>query len=97
MTTEAVRTQNRVLILGASLSEFMRKLDIYSTSGGTTGGRTRLRNQMKRLFYAHVQLIYAIRRTTEASQRTKSILGSPGSILASRKTEASGHLIRSAR
>ena len=56
--TEAVRTQNRVLILGSSLSDFMRKLDIYSTSGGATGGRTRLRNQMKRLFYAHVQLIY---------------------------------------
>ena len=37
--TEAVRTQCRELALGASLSEFMRKLDIYSTSGGTTGGR----------------------------------------------------------
>ena len=31
--TEAVRTQSRVLILGDSVSEFMRKLDIYSTSG----------------------------------------------------------------
>ena len=56
--TEAVRTQCRELALGASLSEFMRKLDIYSTSGGTTGGRTRLRNQMDRLFNAHVSLIY---------------------------------------
>ena len=36
----------------------MRKLDIYSTSGGTTGGRTRLRNQMDRLFNASVSLIY---------------------------------------
>ena len=48
--TEAVRTQSRVLTLGDSLSEFMRKVGVYSTSGGTTGGRTRLRNQMKRLF-----------------------------------------------
>ena len=47
--TEAVRTQSRELILGSSLSEFMRKLDIYNTSGGPTGGRTRLRNQMDRL------------------------------------------------
>ena len=56
--TEAVRTQSRQLDLGRSLSEFMRKLDIYNTSGGTTGGRTRLRNQMRRLFNAHVQLVY---------------------------------------
>ena len=57
--TEAVRTQNRELVLGASLSEFMRKLDVLSSdSGGTTGVRTRLRNQMDRLFSAQVELIY---------------------------------------
>ena len=56
--TEAVRTQTREIVLGRSLSEFMRKLDVYSTSGGTTGGRTRLRNQMDRLFNAHISLIY---------------------------------------
>ena len=53
--TEAVRTQSRELILGSSLSEFMRKLGVYSSSGGV---QTRLRNQMKRLFHASVQLIY---------------------------------------
>ena len=58
VSTEAVRTQRRELILGASLSEFMRKLGIYSTRGGSTGGRTRLRNQMKRLFRCQVELIY---------------------------------------
>ena len=52
--TEAVRTQSRELILGASLSEFMGKLGM--DSGG--GARTRLRNQMRRLFNAHVQLVY---------------------------------------
>ena len=55
VTTEAVRTQSRELVLGRSLSEFMRKLDIYSTSGR---GHTRLRNQMRRLFNAAVQLSY---------------------------------------
>ena len=50
--TEAVRTQSRELVLGRSLSEFMRTLDIYSTSGGSRGDRTRLRNQMRRLFNA---------------------------------------------
>ena len=53
--TEAVRTQSRVLLLGDSVSEFMRKLDIYSSSGEKY---TRLRNQMRRLFNVHVQLIY---------------------------------------
>ena len=56
--TEAVRTQSRELVLGASLSEFMRKLGVFgSDSGGSRGDRTRLRNQMKRLFHASVQLI----------------------------------------
>ena len=64
VTTEAVRTCRRELILGRSLSEFMRKLDIYSTSGGTSGGRTRLRNQMHRLFNASIQLIYEDERTS---------------------------------
>ena len=53
--TEAVRTQSRKLILGTSLSDFMRSLGVYSSSGGK---HTRLRNQMQRLFNAHVQLIY---------------------------------------
>ena len=56
VSTEAVQTQSRELVLGRSLSEFMRALDIYTTSGAT---HTRLRNQMRRLFNAHVQLVYA--------------------------------------
>ena len=56
VTTEAVRTQSRVLVLGDSLSEFMRKLDIYSTDGKA---HKRLRNQMERLFKASVSLTYA--------------------------------------
>ena len=53
--TEAVRTQNRELHLGHSLSEFMRALGVYSTSGR---GHIRLRNQMRRLFQCHVQLVH---------------------------------------
>ena len=56
--TEAVRTQSRELVLGASLAVFMRKLGIGSDSGGSRGDRTRLRNQMRRLFHATVSLIY---------------------------------------
>ena len=56
--TEAVRTQSRELFLGASLSGFMRKLDMAPIGGGSRGERTRLRNQMKRLFNAYIQLAY---------------------------------------
>ena len=56
--TEAVRTQSRMLVLGPSLAEFMRKLGIYHNSAGRGGVQTRLRNQMDRLFNAYVRLIY---------------------------------------
>ena len=56
--TEAVRTQSRVLVLGASLADFMRKLGMAPEGGGVRGERTRLHNQMDRLFCAQVELIY---------------------------------------
>ena len=55
ISTEAVRTQSRVLVLGDSLSDFMRELGIYSSDGKAY---TRLRNQMERLFNASVRLTY---------------------------------------
>ena len=62
---EAVKTGSRELVLGKSLSEFMRKLGISSTDGR---GQARLRNQMKRLFNCSVQLNYtAAGRETSAS------------------------------
>ena len=53
--TEAVRTGSRELVLGKSLSDFMRALGVYSSDGKAY---IRLRNQMDRLFSATVQLIY---------------------------------------
>ena len=58
VSTEAVRTQSRVLVLGKSLAEFMRTLGLSDDSGSPRGDRTRLRNQMDRLFNASVRLIY---------------------------------------
>ena len=52
--TEAVRTQSRDLILGKTLSDFMRVLGI-DPSGASFG---RVRNQMKRLFGCSITLIY---------------------------------------
>ena len=86
--TEAVRTQSRELFLGPSLSGFMRKLGMGPIGGGSRGGRTRLRNQMKRLFNAHIQLAYEDKRVSASvnspvasrtgfwwSERTPSELG----------------------
>ena len=56
--TEAVRTGRRELVLGRSLAKFMRQIGITNDSGGCRGDRTRLRNQMDRLFAAQVSLIY---------------------------------------
>ena len=56
--TEAVRTGRRELVLGRSLAKFMRQIGITNDSGGRRGDRTRLRNQMDRLFAAQVSLIY---------------------------------------
>ena len=59
--TEAVRTQNRTLVLGRSLSEFMRKVGIYDSGGAN---RRRLRTQMDRLFRAHIELFYESEEVT---------------------------------
>ena len=55
LCTEVVRTGSREIVLGRSLSEFMRKLGIASTDGR---GQARLRNQMDRLFNCSVSMIY---------------------------------------
>ena len=56
--TEAVRTQSRELVLGRSLYEFMRKLGMEDRSGGANAERTRLKNQMRRLFGCSITLVY---------------------------------------
>lgn len=57
ITTEAVRTKQRELILGKSLAEFMRELGLIA-SGGRWGTISRLKDQMKRLFSASISCVY---------------------------------------
>lgn len=57
MTTEAVRTKERELVLGRSLSSFMEQLDMVPT-GGRWGTISRLRDQMRRLLSASVMAVY---------------------------------------
>lgn len=57
ITSEAVKTQERELILGNSLSEFMRELEIIPT-GGRWGSITRLKDQTRRLFNSNIHCNY---------------------------------------
>ncbi|MGH9776720.1 MAG: replication protein RepA [Candidatus Acidiferrales bacterium] len=57
ITTEALKTKQRELILGDSLSQFMEKLGLIP-SGGRWGTITRLRDQSKRLFTSTISCSY---------------------------------------
>ena len=75
--TEAVKTQDRKLVLGKSLAGFMHELGLYSDSGGRRGDRTRLKNQIDRLFHCRVDLIYEDqhkKRTTQSNFTKETML-----------------------
>lgn len=57
LTTEAVRTKSRELVLGDSLSAFMRELGMVPT-GGRWGSITRLKSQTVRLFASTITASY---------------------------------------
>lgn len=57
LTSEAVKKQSRELILGDSLSAFMRELGL-SITGGRWGSITRLKNQVYRLFTSSISATY---------------------------------------
>lgn len=57
LTTEAVRAKSPELVLGHTLSSFMRELNLVP-SGGRWGTITRLREQMQRLFSATISCTY---------------------------------------
>jgi hypothetical protein len=55
--TEAVRTKDRQVILGKSLSAFMDALGITNHTGGKNGSITRVREMMKRLFASDMAIV----------------------------------------
>jgi len=57
LSTEAVKTKQRELILGSTLSEFMTELGLIPT-GGRWGTITSLKEQTKRLFSAAISCTY---------------------------------------
>lgn len=70
--TEVVRTGSPKLFLGPSVAAFMRELGVQSSdSGGRYGIRTRVRDQMHRLFGAGLRVEYE----SEVELRTRSVRG----------------------
>jgi len=69
ITTEAVRTKERELILGDSLSGFMRELGIDVT-GGKSGTIKPLRTQMERLFSCAISLTFEKENNTVIENMT---------------------------
>ena len=69
--TEAVRTRSQVLVLGPSLAKFMKTFGVYSSGGGNA--HTKVRNQMDRLFNAHIQLIYEDERGKGSAQNRANL------------------------
>lgn len=57
LTTEAVKTKSRELLLGDSLSHFMAELGMMPT-GGRWGSITRLKDQTRRLFASTISATY---------------------------------------
>lgn len=58
LSTEAVRTKEREIVLGRSLTGFMSELGMAAT-GGKNGTITRLREQMRRLFSSTISINYS--------------------------------------
>ena len=63
ITTEAVRTKSKELILGESLSDFLDQLGL-SRRGGKRGDITRLKNQLQRLLSCTITFSYNDRNKT---------------------------------
>ena len=55
LSTEVVKTKKREIVLGDSMSEFMRKLDMVPT-GGRWGSIKRFKDQTEKLFRCNVEI-----------------------------------------
>jgi len=57
LSSEAVKTRQREIQLGASLSQFMYSLGMTAQTGGANGSITRLKEQLRRLFAARIAVV----------------------------------------
>ncbi len=73
MTTEAVRTKRRELILGRSLSSFMAQLGLHAT-GGHWGTISQFRNQMERLLGCAISTRWSSQTNSEVHSGGDNLL-----------------------
>jgi hypothetical protein len=77
MTTEAIRTKNRRLELGHSLSSFMSDIGLNPNNGGTGAKRSdarRLRDQMEKLFRARITFEASFEKDGRAGEARRDML-----------------------
>lgn len=58
LSTEVVRTRQRELVLGNSIADFMRRIELGAPTGGRNGNLTRFRDQINRLFRSSITVSY---------------------------------------
>ena len=68
LTTEAVRTGSRKLSLGSSYADFLSSLGL-ANNGGQRGDRTRMREQMNRLFGSNLSFVQIGQREQLSGER----------------------------
>lgn len=56
VATEVVKSKERELVLGDSMTDFMNQIGITSVNGGVRGTITKLKDQMRRLFAANIAI-----------------------------------------
>ena len=71
--TEAVRTQSRELVLGDSMSDFMRQLGLIP-SGGRWGTIHRLKDQTQRLLSCGISCSYTSEYNNAATAQAERML-----------------------
>ncbi len=96
LTSEAVRTKQRVLKLGNSLSQFMREVGLNpETGGGKRGDAVRLKEQMNRLFSATISFQYANLTQGHFEQRLNMNVTRRTQLWWNPKDPSQGHLFES--
>lgn len=70
LATEVVRTRERTLILGDSLTDFMTRVGLSAVTGGKTGSIWRLKEQSRRLF----SCLIGYHETTDGRETGKNII-----------------------
>ncbi len=70
LSTEIVRTKERTLTLGDSLTDFMSQIGLTAVTGGKTGSIWRLKEQSRRLF----SCLIGYYETSDGRERGKNII-----------------------